>query len=417
MSRRTSRRQVRRGTVLLAGLVLTSTLPIAATATAAPVTTAPSPTAPSTPPVPLTLPAPTGHRRGGTVSLHLIDRSRPDPWVPAQPVRHLMVQIWYPAAAARGYPYAPWMTPGAVHAYEQAIHVPAGVLGWPTTRAHLGAPVSRREGARPVIVYSHGLGGERTEATALVEDLASHGYIVVTIDHVHDATAVELPDGQVETTALPELTEDNELQVTTKAIESRVADTRFVLDQLTAIGRGANPDAEHRPLPRGLRATLDLTRIGMLGHSDGGATTGAVMHVDSRVSACVDLDGTFWTPDAAAGSDRPMLLFGSEAHHRDNDPTWAAFWTSQRGPTLQLNLTGSAPSTFHALALMLPKAAPTLGIPPATVTRVVGTIDGERATAIVRAYVNAYFDRYLRHHPSRLLSGPSARYPEVRFTP
>jgi predicted dienelactone hydrolase len=268
-----------------------------------------------------------------------------------------------------------------------------------------------------MIIYSHGLGGERTEATALVEDLASHGYVVVTIDHIHDATVVELPNGHVETTALPQLTKDNELQVTTKAIEARVADTRFVLDRLAAIDRGANPDIEHRPLPRGLLGALDLTRIGMLGHSDGGATTGAVMHVDPRVSAGVNLDGTFWTPDAAAGSDRPMLLFGSEVHRRDDDPTWATFWTSQRGPKLQLNLIGSAHETFHDLALMLPKAAPTLGIPPDTVTRVVGTINGERATAIVRAYVNAYFDRYLRHHRSRLLNGPSARYPEIHFTP
>jgi hypothetical protein len=66
---------------------------------------------------------------------------------------------------------------------------------------------------------------------------------------------------------------------------------------------------------------------------------------------------------------------------------------------------------------MLPKAAPSLGIPPETVTRVVGTINGERATAIVRAYVNAYFDLYLRRHHSRVLDGPSARYPEIQFTP
>jgi hypothetical protein len=292
-----TRRQVRpprRGTALLAGFLLASALPIAAAAT--PVTAAPSTAtaAPSTP-VRLTLPAPTGHRRVGTVSLHLVDPSRPDPWVPAEPTRQLVIQIWYPAAAVRGYPYAPWMTPGTARAYERAIHVPAGALDWPTTQAHLGAPASRREGARPVIIYSHGLGGERTEATALVEDLASHGYIVVTIDHIHDATVVELPDGHVETTAIPELTKDNELQVTTKAIEARVTDTRFVLGRLAAINRGDNPDAEHRPLPHGLRGALDLTHIGMLGHSDGGATTGAVMHIDSRVSAGINLDGTFWT--------------------------------------------------------------------------------------------------------------------------
>jgi dienelactone hydrolase len=156
-----------------------------------------------------------------------------------------------------------------------------------------------------VLLYSHGLGGERTETTALVEDLASRGYIVVTIDHVHDARAVELPDGRVETAAVPEITDDNELQVTTKAIDSRIADTRFVLDQFTAINRGVSPSAEQRPLPDGLSGVFDLTRIGMFGHSDGGATTAAAIHIDSRITAAVNLDGTLWTPLAEPAPPAP----------------------------------------------------------------------------------------------------------------
>lgn len=53
--------------------------------------------------------------------------------------------------------------------------------------------------------------------------------------------------------------------------------------------------------------------------------------------------------------------------------------------------------------------------PPTEITAAVGTVNGQRAVAVVRAYVNAYFDRYLRHHDSHLLDRPSARYPEVRF--
>ena len=53
------------------------------------------------------------------------------------------------------------------------------------------------------MLYSHSLGGERFETTCLVEDLASHGYVVVTIDHVHDADVVVLPDGSVAFCAVP----------------------------------------------------------------------------------------------------------------------------------------------------------------------------------------------------------------------
>jgi predicted dienelactone hydrolase len=268
-----------------------------------------------------------------------------------------------------------------------------------------------------VVLYSHGLGGQRTETTALVEDLASHGYIVVTIDHVHDAGAVELPDGRLETAAIPELTKDNELQLTTKAIEARVRDTRFVLDRLATINRGDNPDAEHRRLPRGLRGALDLKHIGMMGHSDGGATTAAAIHTDPRITAGINLDGTLWSPDAKAGSKRPLLLMGRQDHNCDTDPTWATFWANQRGPKLQLNLTGSTHATFLDFAVLLPQAAPALGMPPEQVARGVGTIKGQRAVGILRTYVNAYFDLHLRHHDNRLLDGPSARYPEIQVTP
>lgn len=375
--------------LLLVGVLLAPGLPIAAAA------------APSTP-VHLTLPAPTGHHRVGTVSLHLVDPTRPDPWVPAEPVRQLMIQIWYPAARVHGHPNAPWLTPAAARAYEEANDLP--VFTWPTTHAHLGAPVEQRRGGWPVVLYSHGLGGHRGEATTLVEDLASHGYVVVTIDHVHDAGVVELPNGHIATGAIPELTEDNEVQLTTKAIEARVADTRFVLDQLAAINRVG-----------GLRGAFDLNRVGMFGHSDGGATTAHAMHADFRVAVGINLDGTHWTPAAVAGSDRPLLLFGKQ----DLDPfqatTWAAFWINQRGPKLQLNLTGSTHATFEDFAVLLPQAASALGKTMDEIVGVVGTIDGQRAVNVLRTYVKAYFDRHLRHRHSHLLDGPSRHYPEIRF--
>ena len=121
--------------------------------------------------------------------------------MPTQPFRELIIQLWYPAAAVDGYPRVPWMTPVTARAYEQFYGYP--VLPLPITSAYLGAPARQRRGGWPVVLYSHSLQGDREEATALVEDLASHGYVVVTIDHIHDADVVELPDGHVETSALP----------------------------------------------------------------------------------------------------------------------------------------------------------------------------------------------------------------------
>ncbi|MFD7666110.1 alpha/beta hydrolase family protein [Streptomyces sp. NPDC059788] len=326
-----------------------------------------------------------------------------------------MIQVWYPAATVHGIPNAPWMTPAIARAYEQANRLPA--LPWPTTHAHPGAPVRRHRGGRPVLLYSHGLRGWRTEATALVEDLASHGYVVVSIDHTHDAFAIEFPDGHLETAAIPELTDDNEVELTTKAVDARVADTRFVLDRLAAINCGHDRDAEQRPPPRGLRGAFDLARLGMFGHSDGGATTAAALHDDSRLTAGANLDGTLWTAAAVGGSERPLLLFGRNEPDRGRDAGWDAFWARQRGPKLWLTLAGAAHDSFIDFPLLLRQAAPLLGLPPDEVDKAAGTIDGHRAAEVVRVYVNAYFDRYLRRRRTDLLDRPSVRYPEIGFVP
>jgi ABC-type lipoprotein export system ATPase subunit/predicted dienelactone hydrolase len=362
----------------------------------------------------LTLPPPAGRYRLGTVSLHLIDKSRPDPWVPAIPFRALMIQIWYPARPLDGYPRAPYFTPVLARAYEKLQGIPVA-LNWPVTDAQAGAPVRQRAGGWPVLLFSPGLEGERSDTTCLVEELASRGYVVVTIDHIHDSGVVELPSGQLATIAVPPPPPGNSPQ-TIKEINSRVADVRFILDQLAVISHGGNPDHAGRPLPAGLHRALDLGRVGMFGHSDGGSATAHAMHADARIKAGVNLDGTFWTPQAVAGSGRPLLLFGKQDLDSLQASTWAEFWKNQRGPKRWLNLAGSVHATFTDFAPLVPQVAPILGKPHSWVIQGIGTINGDRAVAVERAYLDAWFDTYLRHRGSPLLTGPSPRYPEVRFT-
>jgi dienelactone hydrolase len=398
---------IRRRTALLSGLALPLGLLAARAAPAAARQVAPS--SPR-----LTLPAPTGHLRTGTISLHLVDPSRPDPWVPSERVRELMIQLWYPAEAVDGYPRAPYVTAATARAYEKLMGLPA--LNFPITAAHAGAPVHRRPGGWPVVLYSHGLGGERWESTCLVEDLASRGYIVVTIDHVHDADVVVLPGGRVAYCEVPAPAVDAPTPTQTKEIESRVADVSFVLDSLAVLNHGGNPDHEHQPLPCGLRGALDLRRTGMFGFSDGGSTTAHALHADARLTAGVNLDGTLWTPQAVAGSGRPLLLFGEANLDPYQEKTYSEFWTRQRGPKLWLNLKGSKHETFTDFAALVPEVAPILDKPPSWVIQGIGTINGPRAITVERAYIGAWFDRYLRHQHSSLLGGPSPCYPEVVFT-
>ncbi len=130
------------------------------------------------------------------------------------------------------------MSPGTAASFQ---HKPFGVRGGADipTHGHLGAPLDQRGGGRPVILYSHGFTTDRSLGTVLVEDLASRGYVVVTIDHTHDAGEVEFPDGRIANSAVPVSSDTEKLWKTmAKAAQVRSGDARYVLDQLTAINRG-----------------------------------------------------------------------------------------------------------------------------------------------------------------------------------
>ncbi|MFF0573631.1 alpha/beta hydrolase family protein [Streptosporangium saharense] len=360
----------------------------------------PTPT-PTPAPLRLTLPAPTGPRPLGTVSLHLIDRTRVDPWKASRPARELMIQIWYPARATHGHPPVPWMSPGGVAVFEREQRIPPGVLTLPTTHAHLAAPVDPGRRGRPVVLYSPGLRSDRSLGTVLIEELVSHGYLVVAIDHTYDADQVEFPGGRVETFAITGAIDD---ALIAKALAVRTADTRFVLDRLTALnaGRGA------------LAGAFDLSRIGMFGHSLGGATAAAAIRADRRLRAGINLDGSLLAP-LTAGTDRPFLLFGSDPGSGAEDPSWDQFWSGQRGWKRELALTGSTHTSFTDLETLLPQAAPALGLTPDQVTQAIGPLTPHRAIQAQRAYIRAFFDLHLHHRDTPLLHGPSSRYPEVRF--
>lgn len=434
------RRRPRSGLVLAAALLATmGAVGTAGAASAQPGTGGPAAVAAGpTRQARVALPAPSGPHQVGTVSLHLVDTSRPDPWVATQPDRELMVSIRYPARDADRYPLAPQLTAGEAAAfpgqYLNADDVPLDRVDWSATltHAHQGAPVDRRGGPLPVVLYSPGAGDPRSLNSTLADDLASRGYVVVTIDHTYEAPAVEFPGHRVVTSVLRDLAGqvgNDPAKITAllkKVVGVRVADTRFVLDQLDALAAGRNPDADHQQLPQGLAGALDPDRIGMFGQSGGGFTAIQAMHDDPRIKAAADLDGLLGyvgddndpaNPSTAAtdGVDRPVLLLGSQGDDIRTDPSWGALWDHSTGWHRDLTLSGSTETTMTDKESMLPQIVRQLNLPPDTVTKALGTIAPTRAVAEQRAYLASFFDRWLRGTDDHLLDGPSAAYPDVEF--
>jgi Platelet-activating factor acetylhydrolase, isoform II len=386
------------------------------------------------------LPVPSGRYPVGTVSLELTDRGRANPWAASPRHRELMVSIWYPAADTRGYPRAPQMLPGAAAHFGSAngaakllYNIPAGHVDWAATltSGHELAPVARHRAPFPVVLYSPGAGDPRTWQTTLVQDLASRGYVVVTIDHTYDASEVEFPDGKVIGSQLEKRLVQAErthtvLALVKKIFATRVADVRYVVGALAALDAGRVPDAGHQPRPRGLAGSLNLSRIGMFGVSAGGITAAQAMYEDRRIIAGIDVDGSIESPLVSNpwavvpvfrhGLRQPFMFMGDPQTSHYTIPTWKSFWTHTPGWHLDLTLKGaSGENSYKDAVPLIPQIARQLGLPRSFVTQDIGTIDPARAVTAEEAYVSAFFDRWLRGTDNRLLDGPSPRYPQITF--
>ncbi|WP_158884742.1 alpha/beta hydrolase family protein [Amycolatopsis anabasis] len=371
-------------------------------------------------PARVSLPEPTGRSQLGTASLRLVDTSRPDPLrEPEQPFRELMVSVFYPARDADRYPVAPQMGAGAAKAFDEIAGpanagVPAGLVDWAATKshAHSGAPVDRRGGPRPVLLYSPGVADPRTWNATLVEDLASRGYVVITIDHTYESAGVEFPGGRVARSVL--LDREPTLDLMRTVLDARVADTRFVLDSLGEIGARVP----------GLRGAMDPDRIGMFGHSGGGFAALQTMHDDRRISAAVNLDGllsigheddgTNLSTVATEGVNRPFLLLGHEPGGHTARPSWGSLWAHSTGWKADLLLKNSGHASFTDAEALLPQVAAQVNLPE-PVSKRIGAADPARVLAANRAYVAAFFDRFLRGADGPLLDGPSPAHPDVDF--
>lgn len=382
--------------------------------------------APSAPPSPLAhagvrfeLPESTGPQPVGSTELHLVDSDRRDPWA-ADRARELMVSIWYPARRAKGYSPQPYMPAGVARSVDESGSfnlAEPGQVDWAGIRTEAAAvgPVDHREG-RPVVLYSPGLKVSRTLGTSTAVELASRGYVVVTMDHTYEAPAVEFPRGRVELQKPM-----SGIEGLKKAVDTRVRDTRFVLDQLAVLHRGRNPDAEGRRLPKGLGKALDLERVGMYGHSGGGATAAETMRVDRRIDAGINMDGTLqfndseFLPVARRGLDRPFMLMGKANQTHLNKSSWRSFWDRSTGWKRDLSLEQGSHFSYTDAQSFVPALDERLDVPAQLREQYIGTVDPERSTAAQRAFITAFFDQHLRDRPQDLLNGPSSAHPEMRF--
>jgi predicted dienelactone hydrolase len=333
------------------------------------------------------LPTPTGDKPVGSTSLYLKDTSRPDPWVPTVPYRELMVSVFYPTTSTKGQK-TQYMTPAESAALleDSGLDVAPDVLSTMRTNSVAGAKPAGR--GLPLIVLSPGYTKPRATLTALAEDLASHGYVVALVGHTYENSGTSFPDGRFVGCASCEVPHDEAFWQ--KLAQGRATDVSFVLDELTAKWAGL----------------VDPKRIGMAGHSIGGASTIPAMVADARIKAGMDIDGTTMVPIPDPGLDRPFMFMSHQLTTTvctGDNPSWERDWAQMTGWKRWVEVAGTQHASFTDVGLVGDQFGVDFG----------ATTTAARTHAVTRAYVNAFFDQHLRGKPSPLLDEPG--YPEIAF--
>ncbi len=174
--------------------------------------------------------------------------------------------------------------------------------------AHFYYPADCAVKGCPLVVSSHGAFGYYQSNTSTYMELASNGYVVVALDHPHHAFFTHDTDGKTVTVdkdfmntamTLNSITDAEEtFKIYTKWMALRTVDMSFVLDELKTAVQAGTPDKswfvsdEDGDAIRSVLAMTDISKIGVMGHSMGGATAVAMGRERSDISAVVDIDGT-----------------------------------------------------------------------------------------------------------------------------
>ena len=351
------------------------------------------------------LPTPTGSYAVGRMEYDWTDQSRTDPFAPHTGTkRELVVWAWYPARRvpdARVAPYLPQQ-------WYQLSNQQQKSSEFIRTNSSDGVSLASDAARYPVLIFEPGLGNLPTQYTTLIEDLASHGYVIFAITPTYSSDVVVFPDGRVvnATSAGKLETNENPQAAANRLVGIWLQDVIFVMNQLDRLNTAAGNQWSQR---------LDLARLGVFGHSFGGATAAQVCLIDARCKAGINLDGDLAGDVVHRGLTAPFMVIQhdmgscSDADCRSfQHDIHAILHSIPQGASYHLSIQGTEHFNFSDLAV-LPASQDLrfLGL--------MGTIDGERGLQITRAYIRAFFDRYLNKTSSPLLRGPSSDYPEVQF--
>jgi dienelactone hydrolase len=370
----------------------------------------------------VTLPTPTGPFAVGRAIEDWTDDTALDTLGPARGTkRELLVWIWYPAVSAKPavvddyLPVRLRLAPkdaGSGNIWTLLTRDVSHVRG----HSARDVDVSPEQRSYPVVIMRAGASSGVLNYSTLAEDLASHGYVVVGFDAPYRTGLVVFPDGRVVGRTVQN---DPERCVVADRAKmercvSRVmtawsGDIAFALDRLARLNAS---DSSGRFTGR-----LDMTRVGVFGHSLGGAVAAQFCHEDSRCKAGIDIDGALHGSVVQAGLSQPFMFLLSD-HGDERDPEsmqiksdiQSAYDHIPPDRRMRVGIQGAFHYTFSDDGALL-KSSIVRGA-----LRLTGRlgIDARRQLTVTTYCVHSFFDAFLKGTGGSRACSSSPLHPEIK---
>ncbi|HKY54606.1 MAG TPA: hypothetical protein VJM08_09885 [Anaerolineales bacterium] len=336
----------------------------------------------------LELPKPSGSYTVGRRVFRWVDPSRPE-LLTEDPndVREVIAMVWYPAQAETGVKAAYFPSLSSV---SDALMQSGEAEWWQVfglrfvrSESPLEASPRRDQNVFPVLLLSPGNGTNIEFYSSLAGEIASHGYIVVGINHPYDVAAVELSNGTVAPYDKDQWSlEPSAHQVySTERMKVRVADLLFALEQLEQLNT-SGPFA----------GTMNLDSVAVAGHSLGGIAASETCKADARFKACLNYDGLqrggpFSMEETAIPPDQPFMFITKESQLHPKliesfESTAESYWVVLHGASHQ---------SFTDGPLLQPSLLP-------------GRNRADQFMDLIQEYSIAFLNHTLKGQPAELLS-------------
>jgi dienelactone hydrolase len=366
------------------------------------------------------LPKPSGPYAVGRTIFDWKDTQRDDPYSPMiGEHRELMVWLWYPAAPSTQSKPAEYIP--SAWASELPWR-PVTIPGRIRVHAVADASIADNQHAYPVLVFSTGFGNLPSDYTSLIEDIVSHGYVVLGITSTYSAPVVRFPDGRVArhlaAASFPRGPSQAIQSAGNRMVKVWAADVHFAVDRLAQM----NSDMNSR-----FHGRLDLSNLGLFGQSFGGAAAAEACSMDSRCKAAVDIDGNLFGSVLNEGVKQPFLFVLSDwtLHPPWLQKTLASVSVKrfqQEQARLRQQMQVTCGESSHCWKVHIPGTRhfnftdlPVLYSPGMRMMGYLGPVDGAKGLEETSSCVRFFFDKVLKPSSDKLF--PESSGPHCHFQP